>query len=137
MTVTHGMARAVALLLATASLAALLYVGLYQSRVVEKMWCPLLGGCEAVADASFAHPYGIPDGYIGAGLYAAMLTLVMASADRRPLWVALLALGALATYANVKGVWDMARIGAFCTYCIFTTAASPLLLWMIWRLRRA
>ena len=50
--------------LAAASAAAMLYVGLYQSRVVERLWCPLLGdGCAAVADAPFARPHGVPDGY--------------------------------------------------------------------------
>jgi len=50
--------------LATASLGAMLYVGLYQSRAVRHLWCPVFAkGCEAVADAAFAKPFGIPDGY--------------------------------------------------------------------------
>jgi hypothetical protein len=49
--------------------------------------------------------------------------------------MALLLLAGIAAAANVIGVYDMARLGAFCTYCLLTTAASPFLLWAIWRLR--
>jgi len=39
---------------------------------VDHMKCPLLGhGCEAVADAPFARPFGIPDGFIGAPCWGA------------------------------------------------------------------
>ena len=73
--------RALAVLLSAVSAAAMLYVGLYQSRVVERLWCPVLGhGCEAVADASFARPFGIPDGYIGAVLYALIVVLLLVHA---------------------------------------------------------
>ena len=114
----------------------MLYIGLYQSRVVERLWCPLLGrGCEAVADASFAPPLGIPDGYIGAVLYTLILALLLVQTGQRWVSMALLALGVLAVVANVIGVYDMARLGAFCTYCVLTTTASPVLLWALWRLR--
>ncbi|MBI3403357.1 MAG: vitamin K epoxide reductase family protein [Acidobacteria bacterium] len=100
------------------------------------MWCPLLAdGCQAVADAPFAHPYDIPDGYIGAALYGVILALLFVPHGRRWAWIALVALGVFATYANVKGVYDMAKLGAFCTYCVFATATAPLLLWLIWRVR--
>ena len=132
----HVVERVAALALTVASTTAMLYIGLYQSRVVEGLWCPLLGnGCQMVADAPFAHPHGIPDGYIGAALYGTiLLLLLLVPSGRRWAWLALMVLGVLAAYANVKGVVDMARLGAFCTYCMFTTVASPVLLWMIWRL---
>ncbi len=57
--------RFVAMGLAAASTAAMLYVGLYQRRAVRHLWCPVFNkGREAVADAAFAKPFGIPDGYI-------------------------------------------------------------------------
>lgn len=114
----------------------MLYVGLYQGRLVERLWCPLNGkGCEAVADAPFARPSGVPDGYIGAGLYAIILALLFVPPGQRWAWSALRLLGVLAVAANVLGVYDMSRLGSFCTYCLLTTAASPLLLWALWRLR--
>lgn len=57
-----------ALIISAASALAMPYVGLYQSRAVQHLWCPLFNkGCESVADAPFARPFGIPDGYIAAG----------------------------------------------------------------------
>lgn len=132
----HFVPRALAITLSAVSAAAMLYIGLYQSRVVERLWCPLLGKrCEAVADASFARLLGIPDGYIGATLYALILALLLVQTGQRGASVALLALGVLAVVANVIGVYDMARLGAFCTYCVLTTAVSPVLLWALWRVR--
>lgn len=131
----HVPVRALATALAAASAVSMLYIGLYQSRFVGRLWCPLLGdGCRAVADAPFAHPYGIPDGYIGAALYGLILALLLVPSAHRWAWVALMVLGVLATYANVKGMYDMATLGAFCTYCVFATATAPVLLWLIWRL---
>lgn len=128
--------RALAVILSAVSAAAMLYIGLYQSRVVERLWCPVLGsGCEAVADASFARPLGIPDGYIGAVLYALILALLLVQTGPRWVSLVLLALAVLGVVANVIGVYDMARLGAFCTYCLLTTAASPVLLWALWQLR--
>src|SRR5216683_748103 len=118
---THSSDRFLAMGLAAASTAAMFYVGLYQSRALRHLWCPVFNkGCEAVADAAFAKPFGIPDGYIAVALYVAMILLLLAS---------------LATLANFLGVRDMANLGSFCFYCIFTTALSPVLLWAVWRLR--
>jgi uncharacterized membrane protein len=128
--------RLIAFAVAAASAAAMLYVGLYQSRAVTHLWCPLFaGGCEAVADAPFARPFGIPDGYIGAGLYAAILVLVLLAPAGLWVWIPLLALAVLATLANILGVRDMVNLGSFCFYCMTTTALSPVLLWAVWRLR--
>jgi uncharacterized membrane protein len=128
-------ARTAAILLSAASAAAMLYVGLYQVRAVKKLICPLFGGCEAVADAPFARPFGVPDGFIALGLYAVILVLLLS--PLRPYWLtwALLALAALATSGNALGVWDMTRLGAFCFYCVLTTVLSPFLLWAIWTSR--
>ena len=113
----------------------MLYVGLYQSHLVGRLLCPAFGdGCEGVADAPFSRPFGIPDGYIGAGLYAAILVLLLAPAQRW-VWIALLTLAAVATLSNILGVRDMMTFGSFCFYCLTTTALSPLLLWAVWELR--
>lgn len=127
--------RVAGVVLAVASTAAMLYVGLYQSRVVERMWCPLLGGCEAVADAPFARPFGVPDGYLGAGLFATIALLLAAAPGRPAVRAATVVLTTFAVYANVKGVYDMATLGAYCTYCMATALTAPWLLWVVWRLR--
>ncbi len=132
----HSGARALAYLLSTSSAAVMLYVGLYQSRAVQHLWCPVFGkGCEAVADAPFARPFGIPDGFIAAVLYGIILILLLGPVEKLWVWIPLLVLVGLATLANALGVRDMAQLGHYCFYCVFTTVASPVLFWAVWRLR--
>jgi uncharacterized membrane protein len=129
-------ARFWAIVLTASSAAAMLYVGLYQSRAIRHLWCPVFGkGCEAVADAAFARPFGVPDGYVAAGLYAIILLLLLGPVQKLWLWVSLLILVLLAALANALGVRDMARLGYYCFYCMTTTVMSPFLLWAVWRLR--
>jgi len=122
-----------ALITAALSALAMTYVGLYQSRAVQHLWCPIFNkGCEAVADAPFARPFGIPDGYIAAGMYAAIILLLLGPIQK--LWIPLLILSILATLANVLGVRDMMQLGVYCFYCVLTTIASPVLVWAVWKL---
>jgi uncharacterized membrane protein len=119
------------LALSAISALAMLYVGAYQIRAVEHMSCPLLKhGCEAVADAPFARPFGIPDGFIAAAMYGLLILLALLAPHT--IWIRYLLriLALLAVVANVIGVFDMTRLGAYCFYCLLTTALSPLLLWM-------
>jgi uncharacterized membrane protein len=107
---------------------AMLYVGAYQIRAVEHLKCPLLKhGCEAVADAPFARPFSIPDGFIAAAMYG--LLILLALIGRQTNWVrySVRALAVLAVVANVIGVADMTRLGAYCFFCLLTTALSPFL----------
>ena len=127
--------RFIALAVSAVSAAAMLYVGLYQSRFVGRLICPIFAdGCEGVADAPFARPFGIPDGYIGTVLYGLIAILLFVPGGRW-VWFALLALSALATLANIVGVRDMINLGSFCFYCLTTTILSPVLLWAVWELR--
>jgi uncharacterized membrane protein len=129
-----SMYRYVAFGVAAASAAAMLYVGLYQSRLVGRLICPILGeGCEGVANSPFARPFGIPDGHIGAALYIVILGLLIAP-PARWIWIALLVLAMTATAANVLGIRDMMNFGGYCFYCLTTAALSPVLLWAVWKL---
>ncbi len=123
-------ARNVVLTISGVSALAMLYVGAYQVRAVEHLKCPVLKhGCEAVADAPFARPFGIPDGFIAATIYG--LLILLALIGRETLWVrySVRALAVLAVVANAIGVADMTRLGAFCFFCLLTTAMSPFLAW--------
>jgi uncharacterized membrane protein len=127
--------RAILIAIAAASAAAMLYVGAYQIRLVEHLSCPLLKkGCEAVADAPFARPFGIPDGFVAAVIYG--LVIVLALLNPRIGWVlwSVRTLAVLAAIANVLGVFDMARLGAWCFYCLLTTVLSPVLVWLAFRI---
>lgn len=109
---------------------AMLYVGAYQIRAVDHLKCPLLKhGCEAVADAPFAHPFGIPDGLIAAGMYGALVLFAIIGPEASWIRYATRAIALIAVTANVLGVMDMARFGAYCFFCLLTTALSPLLAW--------
>jgi hypothetical protein len=71
----------------------MLYVGLYQSRTIQHLWCPVFGkGCQVVADAPFARPFGIPDGYIAAALYGIILLLLLGPVEKLWIWTPLLVL---------------------------------------------
>lgn len=124
-------ARNALIVLSAVSALAMLYVGAYQIRAIEHMSCPLLKrGCEAVADAPFARPFGIPDGFIAAAMYG--LLILLAVLGPQMIWAryAIRTLAILAVLANALGVFDMARLGAYCFYCLLTTTISPVLLWM-------
>lgn len=132
----HASHRAWAVIIAAASMFAMLYVGLYQGRAVRHIWCPVFAKqCEAVADAVFAKPFGIPDGYIAAVLYGVILLFLLGPTGKLLIWLPLLVLASVATFANFLGVRDMMNLGSFCFYCLLTTVLSPVLLWAIWRLR--
>ena len=121
--------------LSVVSALAMLYVGAYQVHAVEHLRCPLLGhGCEAVANAPFARPFGIPDGFLAAGMYA--LLIVLALFNPRNPWIhhSTRSLALLAAAANGLGVVDMARFGSYCFYCLLTTVLAPVLVWIAFRL---
>jgi uncharacterized membrane protein len=124
-------ARILLVALSVASAAAMLYVGAYQIRLVEHMSCPLLKhGCEAVADAPFARPFGIPDGLIAAAIYGLLILLALFGGHLTWARYTIRSLAIVAGLANILGVYDMSRFGAYCFYCLLTTVLSPLLVWM-------
>src|SRR5579871_4517159 len=123
-------ARSTLVALAAVSGLAMLYVGAYQIRAVEHLKCPLLKhGCEAVADAPFARPFGVPDGFIAAAMYGVILALALMSPEIRWIGYSIRGVALLAVFANLLGVVDMTRLGAFCFFCLLTTVLSPFLVW--------
>ena len=116
--------------IAAISALAMAYVGAYQIRAIEHMSCPILKhGCEAVADAPFARPFGIPDGFLAVGMYGVVIVLALFT-PAAGIRYTLRALTILAAVANGLGVFDMKRLGAWCFYCLVTTALSPVLVWL-------
>jgi uncharacterized membrane protein len=123
-------ARNAVLAISSVSALAMLYVGAYQVRAVEHLKCPLLKHeCEAVADAPFARPFGIPDGFIAAAMYGLILALALVNPEIRWILYAIRSLALLAALANLLGGVDMTRLGAFCFFCLLTTVLSPFLAW--------
>lgn len=131
MLISNGTARAAVIVISAVSAAAMLYVGAYQTRMVAHLRCPILKhGCEAVADAPFARPFGIADGLIGAALYGALVMFAVLGADAVWARYAVRGLAIVAALAAVLGVYDMSRLGAWCFYCLLTTGLSPFLIWL-------
>ncbi|MGA2882653.1 MAG: vitamin K epoxide reductase family protein [Bryobacteraceae bacterium] len=123
-------ARNAVLAISAVSALAMLYVGAYQIRAVEHLKCPLLKhGCEVVADAPFARPFGIPDGFIAAGLYGVLVLFALISPEMQGIRYSVRGLALLAAIANVVGVVDMTRLGAYCFFCLLTTLLAPFLAW--------
>ena len=123
-------ARNAVLAISSVSGLAMLYVGAYQVRAVEHLKCPLLKhGCEAVADAPFARPFGIPDGFIAAAMYGLILALALVNPEIQWIRYSIRGLAFLAALGNLLGVVDMTRLGAFCFFCLLTTVLSPFLMW--------
>lgn len=133
---TPSSGRLLALGIAAASAAAMFYVGLFQSRAIKHLYCPIFDkGCEVVADAPFARPFGIPDGYLAAGLYLVIILMLLGPVQKHWTWTVLMILASLATLVNILGVHDMVQLGSFCFYCVTTSVLSPFLLWLVWELR--
>jgi len=123
-------ARNVVLVTAAVSALVMAYVGAYQIRAVEHLKCPLLKqGCEAVADAPFARPFGIPDGFIAAAMYGLLVLLALIGPEMRWIRYAVRGVALVAMLANILGVVDMTRLGAYCFFCLLTTVLSPVLGW--------
>jgi len=123
-------ARNAVLAISAVSLLAMLYVGAYQIRAVEHLKCPLLKHqCEVVADAPLARPIGIPDGFIAAGRYGLILVLALLSPEIRWIRYVVRGVASLAAFANLLGVVDMTKLGAFCFFCLLTTVLAPFLVW--------
>ena len=83
-----------------------------------------------VADAPFARPFGIPDGFIAAGMYGVLIVLAFFNPQTAWIRYSIRGVALLAALANGLGVIDMARFGAYCSYCLLTTLLAPLLVWM-------
>jgi uncharacterized membrane protein len=106
----------------------MIYSGAYQIGIISHILCPIFGhGCDAVADAAFARPAGIPAGLIMTALYVLLLMLVRLNTSSRSVRHSLQALALLAASMNILGVVDMLHLGEFSFYCLLTTAMSPVL----------
>ena len=109
----------------------MLYIGLYQTRRIEHMWCPVFGnGCEVVADSAIAHPFGIPDGFLGIASYGVTLVLaVLACRSKRAgklLGAKLLLDGGAATFNASR---QIVRFGKLCSWCTATAVATGVMVY--------
>jgi uncharacterized membrane protein len=109
--------------IACASGLAMLYVGLFQVGWVHRLACPGFGsGCESVALAPFAWPFGLADGLLGAAICGILCALAMV--PRREAGIALTGVAAAWVIVNLVALADMQKLGAFCFWCTLSAALS-------------
>jgi uncharacterized membrane protein len=108
---------------ATASALAMLYVGFFQIGWLSHLACPGFGsGCESVALAKFARPLGLADGLLGAALCG--LIAAVAQLKGKEAAAALVVLAFVNLFANVVGLFEMQKLGAFCLWCTLSAILS-------------
>ena len=84
-------------------------------------------GCSAFL--ALARPFGLPDGFIAAGLYCLLIGLALLGPQISWVRYSIRAVALVAGLANILGAVDMARFGAYCFYCLLTTVLTPFLVW--------
>lgn len=108
---------------ASVSALAMLYVGFFQIGWLLRLACPGFGsGCESVATASFAYPLGLADGLLAAALSG--LICALAQVGRKEAAAALVVLAFVNLVANLVGLLDMQKLGAFCFWCTLSAILS-------------
>ncbi|MFL5450719.1 MAG: vitamin K epoxide reductase family protein, partial [Myxococcales bacterium] len=96
---------------------------LFQIRWLGGLACPAFGsGCESVALAPFANPFGVADGLLGAAWCG--LICALAQVPRREAAALVVALACMWLLVNAVGVLQMQQFGAFCFWCILTAVLS-------------
>jgi uncharacterized membrane protein len=106
---------------------AMLYVGFFQVHWLKRLWCPGFGiGCESVAMASFAWPFEMADGLLGAA-YCGLLSAVAQIAHRQAVRGAAV-LAAIWFGLHLVSLVEMHHFGAYCSWCTLAAVLSAPLL---------
>ena len=119
--------RTVALVGCSLALGALVPVALYQSDLMDQLPDPpgRIFDSERITSSKTAHPFGIPDSYLGLASYGTTLGLVLL-AGKSP-WARRL-LGAKlvgdAGFASFNAVRQVVRFGKLCSWCSGTALAT-------------
>lgn len=96
------------------------YMLAYHLRLIDRIWCPLLGdGCAIVARSRQARHFGVPNAAVGIAGYVTLGAL--ASARRpSPARRRVLALGAAASFAaSLLLLWEQAaKVRRWCFWCV-------------------
>lgn len=127
--------RVVASLLASTACLVAIYLGLYQLRVVDRVWDPVFGAqsmkvLDSGVSKTLQHWIGVPDAFAGAVAYLAEVVLALAGGKERwkqQRWLVILyGLNAvtLALVGAVLVILQGTVIGAWCAPCLLTALLS-------------
>jgi uncharacterized membrane protein len=125
---TSESARSTAIMAASAAIATLVPVALYQCHAIRKLPDPpgAWFDSEKITSSKDAHPMGVPDSLPGLASYSVTLALAIASRQspvaRRIFAAKLVADGAMASYNVVRQVVSFRRLCSWCTGTALATA---------------
>lgn len=114
------------------ALAALIPVALFQAEVIEQLPDPPgdIFDSERITMSKTAHPFGIPDSYLGLASYGTTLALVLLARKnptaRKLLGLKLVGDGAVASFNAVRQV---VTFGKICSWCTGTALATGLIVY--------
>ncbi len=110
----------------------LIPVALYQSHTIAALPDPpsAIFASERIVSSKMAHPFGVPDSFLGLASYGTTLALVLL-ADRSRTAKALLGVKLLgdAGVAGFNVVRQVVRFGKLCSWCTGTALATGLVVW--------
>ncbi len=127
-----GKDQAVAITGCALALGALIPVALFQSELIDRLPDPpgTIFDSERITLSKTAHPFGIPDSYLGLASYGTTLALVLLArrntTARRLLGVKLVGDGAFAAFNAVRQV---VTFGQMCSWCTGTALATGLIVY--------
>jgi uncharacterized membrane protein len=120
----------VMLVLALIGIADAFYVA-HASYSGQSMWCPIVDGCNTVAQSPYARIFGVPLSYFGLAFYLSMFGLAALLAFdpfSRGLRFGVLLYTAIGVSYSVYGMYlQLSLIRAVCSYCLISAVITVLL----------
>ena len=120
----------VMLVLALIGIADAFYVA-HASYSGQSMWCPIVDGCNTVAQSPYARIFGVPLSYFGVAFYLSMFGLAALLAFdpfSRGLRLGTLLYTAIGVSYSVYGMYlQLSLIRAICSYCMISAVITVLL----------
>lgn len=120
------------LLLCAAGTVNAAYMLAYHLRLIDRIWCPLLGeGCAIVARSRQARHLGVPNAAAGMAGYA-VLGALASSSRPSPVRRRVLALGAAVSFAaSLLLLWEQAtKVRRWCFWCVNAAVINAAILFL-------
>lgn len=121
----------VMLVLALVGIADAFYVA-HGSYTGRSLWCPIVEGCNTVAQSPYARIFGVPLSYFGLVFYVYMFglaALLVSDPFSRGLRLGALLYTAIGVFYSMYGMYlQLGAIQAVCIYCLISAVMTVLLL---------
>ncbi len=121
----------VMLALALVGAADSLYVA-HGSYTGQPLWCPIIEGCNTVANSPYSRMFGVPISYFGVVFYVLMFGLaawLASDPESRRLRVGAVLYGGLGVlFSAYAMILQLGAIRAVCVYCLISAVTTLILL---------